>query len=82
MLKNYCDDGPILCNMCLIAITVGFASARVECLISSLTGIDTAQRKSMTSKLEADLTYLLFERKHNNLTFADFFKKWKKKHRK
>ena len=60
--------------------TAGFASARVECLFSSLTAIDTAQRRSMTSKLEADLTYLLFESKTlQSLTFDDFLKEWKKK---
>ena len=31
MLKNYRDVAPILCNLYLIAITAGFASARVEC---------------------------------------------------
>ena len=55
----------------------------VECLFSSLSAIDTAQRRSMTSKREADLTYLLFERKTlQSLTFNDFLKEWKKKPRK
>ena len=74
MLKDYCDAAPILCNMYLIAITAGFASSRVERLFSSLTAIDTAQRRSMTSKREADL----FERKTlPSLTFDDFLKEGK-----
>ena len=83
MLKNYRDIAPILCNMYLIAITAGFASARVECLFSSLTGIDTPQRRSMTTDREADLTYLYFESKTlQSLIFDDFLRKWRNKPRK
>ena len=83
MLKNYRDIAPILCNMYLIAVTAGFASARVECLFCSLTGIDTPQRRSMTTDREADLTYLYFESKTlQSLIFDDFLREWRNKPRK
>ena len=81
--KKYPEAAPILCNLYLIAITAGYASARVECLFSALTAIDTPQRRSMTSEREADLTYLLFERKTLSLVaFDNFLREWQKKPRK
>ena len=81
--KKYPEAAPILCNLYLIAITAGYASARVECLFSALIAIDTPQRRSMTNEREADLTYLLFERKTLSLvTFDNFLREWRKKPRK
>ena len=39
--KEYPEAAPILCNLYLICITAGCASARVECLFSALIAIDT-----------------------------------------
>ena len=81
--KEYLEAAPILCNLYVIPITVGYTSGRVECLFSALTAIDTPQRRSMTSEREADLTYMLFEGKTLSLvTFGSFLREWRKKPRK
>ena len=55
------DGAPILASLYKVAITSGFTSTRVECVFSSLTRVDTPQRRSMNTPRECHLAYLSFE---------------------
>ena len=62
-----------------MAVTAGFRSTRVECLFSSLTGVDSPQRRSMKTKRECDHAYLAFESQvlMNEISFESFLAEWK-----
>ena len=78
VISRHSEGAPILAQLYKVAITAGYASARVECLFSALTKIDSPQRRSMTTKTKSDLTILHFERKTlMSLKFSDFLKVWK-----
>ena len=76
------QGAPILTTLYNLAITAGFTSTRVECAFSSLSRIDSAQRRSMTSERECQLSYLYFESEVlMQVSFEDFFKYWESKPR-
>ena len=81
---EYKTLAPVLCILYNVAVTAGFTSTRVECLFSSLTQVDTAERRSMTTKRECELSYLYFENKVllKDISFEMFLKEWKLKPRK
>ena len=82
MTKHHSKSAPILTLLYKLAITAGYASARVECLFSALTTVDAPQRRSMSTKREEDLTLLHFENKTlMELKFTDFLNEWTKKPR-
>ena len=83
VIKNHQKGAPILSSLCKVAVTSGFTSTRVECVFSSLTQVDSPQRRSMRTQREADLAYLSFESKvlMNDVTFDDFYIAWKLKPR-
>ena len=83
MVKNHGEAAPILCILYRISVTAGYASARCECVFSSLTKVDAPQRRKQTLKRETNLTFLYFERKAMmDLKFEDFFRIWSSKPRK
>ena len=83
MLKNHSEAAPILCILYRISVTAGYASARCECVFSSLTKVDAPQRRKQTVNRKTNLTFLYFERKAMmNLKFEDFFRIWSSKPRK
>ncbi|CAB3993666.1 Hypothetical predicted protein [Paramuricea clavata] len=83
VINNHQKGAPILSSLYKVAVTSGFTSTRVECVFSSLTRVDSPQRRSMKTQREADLAYLSFESKVllNDITFEDFHKAWKMKPR-
>ena len=84
-IRNYHEcSAPVLIQLYNVAITAGFTSTRVECLFSSLSRVDTAQRRSMKTERECDLAYLTFEYGIlvNNITFDDYLHAWKASPRK
>ena len=78
VIKNHQKRAPILSSLYQVAVTSGsgFTSRRVECVFSSLTQVDSLQRRSMRTQREADLTHLSFESKvlMNDVTFDDFYR--------
>ena len=62
-----------------MAVTDGFTSTQVECLFSSLTRVDSPQRRSMKTKRECDLAYLAFESQvlMHEISFESFLAEWK-----
>ena len=56
LIENYSKAAPILVILYHLAITCGYASARVECLFSSLTYIDSAQRRFSTPYRECAIS--------------------------
>lgn len=84
MAKEHGKSAPILSNLYKVAVTAGFTSTRVECLFSSLTRVDSPQRRSMKTARECDLAYLAFENKvlMEDITFDSFLAEWKLKVRK
>ena len=83
VINDYQKGAPILSSLYKVAVTSGYTSTRVECVFSSLTRIDSPQRRSMRTQREADLAYLSFESKvlMNDITFNDFYRAWKMKPR-
>ena len=83
VMNDYQDGAPILSSLYKLAITAGFTSTRVECVFSSLTRIDSPQRRSMKTDRECDLSYLSFESEVliNKISFDDFYKRWTTKPR-
>ena len=82
MVRNHVDTAPGLTMLYRLVVTAGYASARCECVFSSLR-VDAPQRRSQTTKRETDLTYLHFERKTlMELKFDNFLKIWQSKPRK
>ena len=80
--SSYASAAPILIELYKISITCGYASARVECLFSSMTFVDSARRRSSTPFRECSLTHLHFERNIvKEITFDEFAKEWCKKPR-
>lgn len=78
MTQNHGKGAPVLVSLFDLATTAGFTSTRVECVFSSLSRIDSPQRRSMATERECDLAYLSFESQTlMNLSFDDFFKCWK-----
>ena len=63
VIKNHQKGALILSSFYKVAVTSGFTSTRVECVFSSLTRVDSPQRRSMKTQREADLAYLGFESK-------------------
>ena len=49
MVKNHGEAAPILCILYRISVTAGYASARCECVFSSLTKVDAPQRRKHVS---------------------------------
>ena len=83
MVTNHNEAAPILCILYRVSVTAGYASARCECVFSSLTKVDAPQRRKQTVKRETNLTFLYFEKKAlMNLKFEDFFRIWSSKPRK
>ena len=83
MRKQHSTTALTLTIMYRVAATAGFASARVESLLSALTKIDAPQRRSMDTEREADLTFLFYEKDTlMALKFEDFLKMWQAKPRK
>ena len=77
MDKNHVNNAPILTLLYKLAVTAGYASARVECLFSALTKVDPPQRRRMTTERESNLSFLHFERSTlMELKFEDFLKIW------
>lgn len=83
VMNDYQNGAPILSSLYKLAITAGFTSTRVECVFSSLTRVDSPQRRSMKTDRECDLAYLAFESDIliNKITFEDFYKRWTSKPR-
>ena len=83
VLKEYSNTAPVLSTLYRVGVTAGFTSTRVECLFSSLSRVDRAQRKSMLTKRECELSYLAFESSVllKDISFEMFLKEWKKKPR-
>ena len=81
--NDHQKGAPFLASLFKLAITAGFTSTRVECAFSSLTRIDSPQRRSMKTDRECYLTYLSFESDvlMKNITFDDFYKAWASKPR-
>ena len=73
VINHHSEGAPVLSLLYKVAVTAGYASARVEWLFSALTKIDSPQRRSMT-KRESNLTFLHFGRE----TFNDFLSIWNK----
>ena len=48
--KDHGKTTPVLTELYKVAVTTGFTSTRVECLFSSLTRVDSPQRRSMKTK--------------------------------
>ena len=83
LIVKHKESAAILGSLYKVAITAGFSSARVECLFSSLTMIDTPQRGSVLTERECQLAYLAFERKTLlDISFDTFLHAWKTKPRK
>lgn len=83
MVRSHAEAAPVLCLLYRIAVTAGYASARCECVFSSLTKVDAPQRRSQSVKRETNCTFLYFERKTlMELEFEDFYKIWVGKPRK
>ena len=81
--SNYSATAFVLIMLYRVAITMGYASARVECLFSAMAHIDTPSRRSQSPYRECSLTHLFFERDIvKDITFEDFSKEWNKKPRK
>ena len=82
--NEYGDSAPVVSSLYKVAITAGFTSTRVECLFSSLTRVDSPQRRSMQTERECELAYLAFESKIllDKVTFDDFLHTWKLSSRK
>ena len=77
MDKNHVNNAPILTLLYKLAVTAGYALARVKCLLSALTKVDAPQRRCMTTERESNLTFLHFERTTlMELKFEDFLKTW------
>ena len=75
--RNHESSAAILLLLYTVAITAGFTSTRVECLFSSLTRVDTPQRRSMKTDREVQLAYLAFENKLlSQVSFDDFLQAW------
>lgn len=83
ILSEHTTTAPVLSTLYRVGVTAGFTSTRVECLFSSLSRVDRAQRKSMLTKRECELSYLAFESSVllKDITFEMFLKEWKKKPR-
>ena len=83
MVRSHAEAAPVLCLLYRVAVTAGFASARCECVFSSLTKVDAPQRRSQSVKRETNCTFLYFEKKTlMELEFEDFYKIWVGKPRK
>ena len=84
MEVEYRKTAPVLTTLYRVAVTAGFTSTRVECLFSSLSRVDTAQRRSMKTDRECELAYLAYESKVllEDVTFEMFLAEWKLKPRK
>ena len=84
VFNEYGDSAPILSSLYEVAITAGFTPTRVECLFSSITRVDSPQRRSMQMERECDLGNLAFESKIllEKITFDDFLLAWKLSSRK
>ena len=78
IMKDHKDGAPVLTSLYKVAITAGFTSTRVECVFSSLTRIDTPQRRSMNTTKECDLAYLAFKSDilMKYISFEDFYQRW------
>ena len=83
LIEKHKESAPILGSLYKVANTAVFSSTRVECLFSSVTMIDTPQRRSMLTERECQLAYLAFERKTLlDISFDTFLHAWKTKPRK
>ena len=84
MEEDHKETAPVLTMIYRVAVTAGFTSTRVECLFSSLSRVDTALRKSMSTTRECDLAYLAFESNVllKKINFEMFLHEWKLKPRK
>ena len=82
--EDHGKTAPVLTNLYKVAVTAGFTSTRCECLFSSLTRIDSPQRRSMKTERECNLAYLAYENKVliDDITFDSFLAEWKLKARK
>ena len=82
MMRNHAESAPVLTSLYRVAVTAGYASARVECLFSALTRVDAPQRRRQSTKRECNLTFIYFEKKTLlSLKFEDFLKRWESKPR-
>ena len=80
--KIYADAAPVLISMYKLAMTCGYASARVESLFSAMSYVDAPRRQRSTSERECALTHLFFERNLvKEITFEEFCEEWLKKPR-
>ena len=82
LLENYEVAAPVLIMVYRIALACGYASARVECLFSSMTYIDAPRRRQSTSFRQCALTHLFFEKNlTRNTSFEEFSTEWLRKPR-
>ena len=83
MIRHHAESAPVLTILYRVAVTAGYASARVECLFSALAMVDAPQWRRQSTKRESNLTFLYFERKTlMSLKIEDFIKIWESKPRK
>ena len=84
MKKHHQETAPVFTKLYEVAVTTGWTSTICECLFSSLTRVDTPQRRSMKTERECNLSYLCFEQKvlMDEITFSKFSHAWKSKPRK
>ena len=78
LLENYSSVAPIIIILYKVAITWGYASARVECLFSSLTFVDSSGRSSSTPYRKCSLSHLFLEKRV--VQKISFVSEWCKKH--
>ena len=82
LIQNYSAAAPILITLYKVAVTCGYASARVECLFSFLTQVDSSRRRSSTPYRECALTHQFFEKAIvRDISFEEFTLEWQKKPR-
>ena len=82
LCKPYTDAAPVLISMYKLAMTCGYASARVESLFSAMSYVDAPRRQRSKSERECALTHLFFERNLvKEITFEEFCEGWLKKTR-
>ena len=81
--SDYSSTAFVLIMLYKVAITCGYGSARVECLFSAMSHVDTLKRRNQSPYRECNLTHIYFERDIvKSITFEDFENEWCKKQRK